>query len=147
MFSMIIILLGVGFYFFNKPSYDEFESSPSKDNKIDNNLINNITIFNNNVDITLNEYGLELPINNATGYTSIEMELLNEEKGVIQTLYQLTDGSGLKLTTEQYFTPKHNEINGKGIEPDIVVDDYSFNGTLDEENDTQLQKAIEILNK
>ncbi len=68
-------------------------------------------------------------------------------KGVIQTLYQLTDGSGLKLTTEQYFTPKHNEINGKGIEPDIVVDDYSFNGTLDEKNDTQLQKAIEILNK
>ncbi len=66
-------------------------------------------------------------------------------KGVIQGLYQLPDGSGLKLTIEKYFTPNHNEINGKGIEPDIVVDDYEYAGTLDLENDTQLKKAIEIL--
>ena len=66
-------------------------------------------------------------------------------KGIIQGLYQLADGSGLKLTIEQYFTPKHNEINGKGIEPDIIVDDYVYTGVLDLENDTQLKKAIEIL--
>ena len=66
-------------------------------------------------------------------------------KGIIQGLYQLSDGSGLKLTIEKYFTPKHNEINGKGIEPDIVVDDYDYAGILDLENDTQLKKAIEVL--
>lgn len=68
-------------------------------------------------------------------------------KGVIQTLYPLTDGSGIKITTNEYFTPNHNKINKIGIEPDIKVDDYLFNGTLDKENDTQLKKAIEELNK
>ncbi len=66
-------------------------------------------------------------------------------KGVIQALYQLTDGSGLKITTEKYYTPKHNEINNHGIEPDVVVDDYNFTGIIDLENDTQLKKAIEML--
>ena len=68
-------------------------------------------------------------------------------KGVIQTLYPLTDGSGIKITTNEYFTPNHNKINKIGIEPDIKVEDYLFNGTLDKENDTQLKKAIEELNK
>ena len=66
-------------------------------------------------------------------------------KGVIQTIYGLTDGSGLKITTNEYFTPNHNKINKIGIEPDIKVDDFQFIGTLDQENDTQLKKAIEEL--
>ena len=68
-------------------------------------------------------------------------------KGVIQILYPLTDGSGIKITTNEYFTPNHNKINKIGIEPDIKIDDYLFTGTLDQENDTQLKKAIEELNK
>ena len=68
-------------------------------------------------------------------------------KGVIQILYPLTDGSGIKITTNEYFTPNHNKINKLGIEPDIKIDDYLFTGTLDQENDTQLKKAIEELNK
>ena len=68
-------------------------------------------------------------------------------KGVIQTLYPLTDGSGIKITTNEYFTPNHNKINKIGIEPDIKVDDYLFTGILDKEKDTQLKKAIEELNK
>ena len=68
-------------------------------------------------------------------------------KGVIQTLYQLSDGSGLKLTTDEYLTPNGNKINKVGIKPDIEVKDYTFKGTLDKENDTQLKKAIETLNK
>ena len=68
-------------------------------------------------------------------------------KGVIQTLYPLTDGSGIKITTNEYFTPNHNKINKIGIEPDIKVDDYLFTGTLDKDKDTQLKKAIEELNK
>ena len=68
-------------------------------------------------------------------------------KGVIQTLYPLTDGSGIKITTNEYFTPNHNEINKIGIEPDIKVDDYLFTGILDLDNDIQLKRAIEELNK
>ena len=66
-------------------------------------------------------------------------------KGVIQTLYPLTDGSGIKITTNEYFTPNHNKINKIGVEPDIKIDDYLYTGTFDLENDTQLKKAIEEL--
>lgn len=66
-------------------------------------------------------------------------------KGVIQTLYPLTDGSGIKITTNEYFTPNHNTINKIGVEPDIKVDDYLFLGTLDLENDTQIKRAMEEL--
>lgn len=66
-------------------------------------------------------------------------------KGVIQTVYPLTDGSGIKITTNEYFTPNHNTINKVGVEPDIKVDDYLFLGTLDLDNDTQLKRAIEEL--
>lgn len=68
-------------------------------------------------------------------------------KGVIQTLYQLTDGSGLKITTNEYFTPKHNKINKIGITPDVEVEeskDFKFDGTIDIDKDVQLKKAIEI---
>ena len=66
-------------------------------------------------------------------------------KGVIQILYQLPDGSGLKITSREYYTPNHREIDGKGIEPDVKVSDYEYKGKIDLKNDTQLQKAIEIL--
>ena len=66
-------------------------------------------------------------------------------KGVIQGIYNLTDGSGLKLTIEEYFTPDHNSINKVGVEPDVVVDDYQYTSKLDTEKDTQYKKAVEIL--
>ena len=61
-------------------------------------------------------------------------------KGVIQSVLQLNDGSVLKLTVSEYFTPKENKINKIGIAPDYDVE-------LDVENmiDTQLNKAIELL--
>lgn len=68
-------------------------------------------------------------------------------KGVIQTLYKLSDGSGLKLTTNKYYTPNHNNINKEGIMPDIETEEYDFEDELDKEKDIQLKKAIEILNK
>jgi len=42
-------------------------------------------------------------------------------KGSVQTVVPLTDGSGLRLTTALYYTPKGRLIQGKGIHPDIVV--------------------------
>lgn len=69
-------------------------------------------------------------------------------KGVIQELHQLTDGSGLKITTNEYFTPNHNKINKVGIEPNVTIelsDEAKTTLNLKEEDDNQLQKAIEIL--
>src|SRR5256712_10841216 len=42
--------------------------------------------------------------------------------GSVQTIIPLSDGSGLRLTTAKYYTPKGGEIHGKGITPDIVVE-------------------------
>ena len=68
-------------------------------------------------------------------------------KGVIQTLMRLSDGSGLKTTTEEYCTPNRNKINKVGIEPNIVVELPADIEELTDENDTQLQRAIEELKK
>lgn len=43
-------------------------------------------------------------------------------KGSVQTIIPLSDGSGLRLTTARYFTPKGKSIHGKGITPDIIVE-------------------------
>jgi carboxyl-terminal processing protease len=42
-------------------------------------------------------------------------------KGSVQTILPLGDGSGLRLTTAKYYTPKGRSIHGVGILPDIVV--------------------------
>lgn len=71
-------------------------------------------------------------------------------KGLIQELIRLTDGSGIKMTTNEYYTPNQNRINKVGITPDEIVElPEEFKGELDipEESDTQLQKAIEFLKK
>lgn len=68
-------------------------------------------------------------------------------KGVIQTIFTLTDGSGLKLTTNEYYTPKRNKINKIGIKPDVEVDfpENESVYSIEKQKDTQLQKAIELL--
>lgn len=71
-------------------------------------------------------------------------------KGVIQELITLADGSGIKVTIEEYFTPNKNKINKIGIEPDEIVslpEDIEDDYKIDKKDDTQLQKAIEILKK
>lgn len=68
-------------------------------------------------------------------------------KGIIQSIFTLTDGSGIKLTTNEYYTPKRNSIHKVGIKPDYEVDlpEGENSYTITEKNDTQLQKAFEIL--
>jgi carboxyl-terminal processing protease len=44
-------------------------------------------------------------------------------KGSVQTVIPLSDGSALRLTTSKYFTPLGKEIHGKGVIPDIIVED------------------------
>lgn len=69
-------------------------------------------------------------------------------KGVIQQLMTLQDGSGLKITSEEYLTPNKTKINKIGIEPDEKVElpeEFKNKLTIEEKDDTQLQKAIEML--
>ena len=85
-------------------------------------------------------------------------------KGSVQTIIPLTDGSGLRLTTAKYFTPKGRSIHGKGITPDILVEQPRLTAaaaapgeaptaapppadTAQEmlKKDTQLQRAMDLL--
>ena len=71
-------------------------------------------------------------------------------KGVVQNVMSLPGGDGLKLTTSEYFTPSGKSINKKGIVPDIEVDlpdDVEGIGIDYKDTDTQLQKAIEVINE
>jgi len=59
-------------------------------------------------------------------------------KGVVQVLYELSDGSGIKLTTAKYFLPSGLSVDGVGIEPDILVELEP-----DATEDIQLNRAVE----
>lgn len=64
-------------------------------------------------------------------------------KGIVQQIYSLSDGTALKITTSEYFTPNGRNIHGKGIVPDVVVE-YEYD-EANPEADNQLQAAIDIL--
>src|SRR5499426_294261 len=82
-------------------------------------------------------------------------------KGSVQTIIPLSDGSGLRLTTAKYYTPKGRSIHGKGITPDIIVEApkpapgqaAEAAPPLDEQarlndqlkKDAQLQRALDLL--
>ena len=73
-------------------------------------------------------------------------------KGVVQSIRQLSDGSAIKLTIANYYTPKGNNINKIGIKPDIEVslDTSLLNKDKDEithDEDNQLQEAIKAVEK
>lgn len=68
-------------------------------------------------------------------------------KGIVQTVMDLPDGEGLKLTVASYYSPKGTNIHQIGIMPDITVE-YPEDLTVEnytQENDTQLQRGIEVL--
>lgn len=64
-------------------------------------------------------------------------------KGVVQQIFDLKDGTSVKLTIAEYFTPKGRNIHGTGITPDVEVE-YELNEE-DPEADNQLDKAVEVL--
>jgi carboxyl-terminal processing protease len=61
-------------------------------------------------------------------------------KGTVQELIPLKNGGNLRLTVSKWLTPKGNDINEKGVEPDIVVENSIED--FDAGRDPQLQKAI-----
>ena len=67
-------------------------------------------------------------------------------KGTVQELSNLDVKTEYKITTKLWLTPKGNSINGKGVKPDVSVsldDDYKKDPT--DENDNQLQKALDVI--
>lgn len=69
-------------------------------------------------------------------------------KGIVQSVIPLYDGSAVKMTVAYYFTPKGRNIHGIGITPDVEVEleeGLSQKVVLSEEEDNQLQKAIEVV--
>ncbi|MGI6144872.1 MAG: S41 family peptidase [Peptococcia bacterium] len=63
-------------------------------------------------------------------------------KALVQVLIQMRGKDALKLTTAKYLTPNKNDIQAKGIEPDIKV-----SLTAEDKEDTQLKKALDVLEK
>lgn len=68
-------------------------------------------------------------------------------KGIVQQIFSLRDGTGMKVTMAKYYTPNGVCIHGTGIEPDVVVelDEGEYPSMVEYEDDEQLQKAVEIL--
>jgi carboxyl-terminal processing protease len=66
-------------------------------------------------------------------------------KGVMQTLTELADGAGIKITTAHYLTPSRRDINLKGIEPDVKVDESRDSRLGDALHDPQLKAALALL--
>lgn len=71
-------------------------------------------------------------------------------KGIVQSIFKLSDGDAVKLTTAKYFTPNGNYIHGVGIEPDIELEYEYLNPegeSYEMQYDNQIQKAIEVLSE
>lgn len=70
-------------------------------------------------------------------------------KGVVQNIFKLSDGSGIKVTIAKYYTPNGICIHGEGIQPDYEVKSNNYNDDFFElptiETDNQLQKAVEVV--
>ncbi len=86
-------------------------------------------------------------------------------KGSVQSILPLDDGSALRITTAQYYTPQERVIDERGIEPDIVVsiapedwrrllikrsrpenaDDFDDDEDLEDVIDIQLERAVDVL--
>lgn len=73
-------------------------------------------------------------------------------KGVVQSMFEFPDGSGIKITTARYYTPSGECIHEIGIDPHVEVEldeeavtMYGINN-LPHDQDAQLQKAIELIN-
>ena len=69
-------------------------------------------------------------------------------KGIVQQIFNLSDGSAVKMTISKYYTPSGRCIHGTGLEPDVEMDlpdELKNQVSIDKSEDTQLQKAIETV--
>ncbi len=71
-------------------------------------------------------------------HRAVVMGVRSFGKGSVQTIIDLADGSGLKMTIARYYTPLNRLIHGRGIKPDVRVHQSS-------RGDKQLQRALYYL--
>jgi carboxyl-terminal processing protease len=64
-------------------------------------------------------------------------------KGVVQLVYDLVDGSQLRVTSSAWFTPEDHAIHNAGLSPDLEVE-LAFDISGD---DLILQEALDYLNE
>ena len=65
-------------------------------------------------------------------------------KGIVQALFELEDGSGIKITESEYYLPNDICIHGVGIAPDYEVE-LDYEAYLKDKTDAQKDKAIEVM--
>ena len=67
-------------------------------------------------------------------------------KGITQMIFPLDDGSGVKITNSEYYTPNGENVHGVGIEPDVVVE-WDYEKYTKDGTDNQLDAAVDYLKK
>ena len=67
-------------------------------------------------------------------------------KGIVQQIIDLNDGTALKLTVSDYYTPSGKNIHGIGIDPDEKVE-LDVDALKKDGSDNQLNKAVELIEK
>ncbi len=67
-------------------------------------------------------------------------------KGIVQRIFDLKDGTAVKLTVSNYYTPNGNNIHGIGVSPDVEVE-FDADAYAEDKTDNQLDKAIEVMNE
>ena len=65
-------------------------------------------------------------------------------KGIVQRVFDLRDGTAIKLTVSSYYTPSGVNIHGIGIEPDVTVE-FDADAYIADKTDNQLDKAVEVM--
>lgn len=121
-------LIGEGTIVYTKDNKGNTEYLKSDVNKVDV----NIAVLTNGSSASASEILTGAIIDNEAG---ISVGTTTFGKGLVQSVRELHDGTGYKLTTAQYYTPNGDYINGKGIEPTI----------LEEDEEKQLQVAVDWL--
>ncbi len=67
-------------------------------------------------------------------------------KGIVQRIISLSDGSAVKLTISNYYTPKGRNIHKVGVEPDVIVE-FDGDAYYNEGFDNQLEEAVRYMNE
>jgi len=116
-----------------KSNYTSDRTYPIKDSGFDLPLVVLINEYSASASEVLSGAIQDYGVGTLVGVTSYG-------KGVVQDVIDLGDGTGVKFTTADYYTPSGRNIHGLGIEPDVYVE-------LDaqSETDNQLEKAAEVL--
>ena len=151
--GVVDIAANIADYFIPKDS--KIYSVKSKDNKEKTTTAQLDVIYNMPVVIMTNQYTASASelMTAAIRENKEDCRVVGKTtygKGVIQSLLRLVDGSGIKYTSEEYYTSKGNSINEVGIKPDVDVDltkDKDGKYQIEESTDAQLKAAVTTLTR